>query len=435
MVGKRWLGWTRAILLLLLLISLLPMMRISFYNHSSVDDFRYGVLTHQAWVETHNVFAVLGKALEQTAITYRNWQGSYAALPLFALQPAIFGEGCYWTSFFILVGLYLLAVFSSLRRVWKAFIPEADKRAADSLAALYCLMTLQLMPVPVEAFYWWNGSVYYFFFHSLFLVQLANLLILHQRREKARKHPGLLLASLVLAVLLSGSNYVTALTTLEMLALLLIYQFLRRHPARGQLLAVFLMGLAGFAVNVLAPGNAGRQAESPQSTPLWAVAHAFIEGWNHIVEWTGVPLLLFFAALFVLLWAVPTTRLFARGWMLPLLTALMLLVYISGFVPSLYAISWKGPGRARATPANRRCTPCSAETPRPMIWSFRIGWKFWKATILTPSCQTSGRMCRRSCSLTMCGTTRPIGEITKCQDISIRKRSSSCRDRPACTAA
>lgn len=347
MVGKRWLGWTRAILLLLLVISLLPMMRIAFYNHSSVDDFRYGVLTHQAWEETHSIFTVLQKALEQTAITFRNWQGSYAAVPLFALQPAIFGEGCYWASFFILVGTYLLAAFTSLRRVCKAFLPEVDKRAADSLAALYCLMTLQRMPVPVEAFYWWNGSVYYFFFHALFLVQLANLLVLHQRREKGRAHPWLLVASLILAILLSGSNYVTALTTLEILALMLGYQFWRKHPARGQLLAVFLTGLAGFAVNVLAPGNAVRQAESPQSNPLWAVTHAFIEGWNHIVEWTGVPLLLFLAALFVLLWAVPTTKLFARWWVLPLITALMLLIYASGFVPSLYAISWKGPGRAR----------------------------------------------------------------------------------------
>jgi hypothetical protein len=336
------------LLLVLLLTSLLPMARIAFFNHSSVDDFRFGVLTRHVWEETHNIFSVLQKALEQTRITYYSWQGSYAALPLFALQPAVFGEQCYWVSFFILIGLYLLAVFSSLRRVWKAFLPRADKRAADSLAAMYCLMTIQLMPFPVQAFYWWNGSVYYFFFHSLFLVQVVNVLVLTKCCEGQRSHWCLLLSSFTLSLVLSGSNYVTALTMLEILALMLCRLFFGRHPARWQMLGVFLATLIGFAVNVLAPGNAVRiAAESSGASAWWAVAQAFVEGWNHILEWTGIPLRLFLAALFWLLWLVPTTKLFARGWMLQLMTVFMVLIYISAFVPSLYAISWKGPGRAR----------------------------------------------------------------------------------------
>ena len=344
---RRWFGWTRAVLLIVLLLSLLPMARIAFYNHSNVDDFRNGVLTHQAWVETHDIFAVLQKALEQTVSLYMGWQGNYAALPLFALQPAIFGEEWYCISFFVLTSAYIIAVFTSLRRLWKAFLPEQDKREADSLAALYCIMTIQLMPSPVEAFYWWNGAMLYSFFHSLLIIQLTNLLILIKRCKQGRPCVGLLCGSFFLAVLLSGSNFITALTTMEITALLLCWLIFSKHPARWRMLSIFIVALAGFAMNVFAPGNSVRRLAEAGSPALWSVLYAFVEAWQFVLERTSFPLLVFFAAIFVLLWVVPTTKLFRQWWVLPSVTGLSVLVFVSAYVPTLYATSWKGPGRVQ----------------------------------------------------------------------------------------
>ena len=64
---------------------------------------------------SHNVLLLLQAAGQQVAKTYLTWQGTYAAVALFALQPAVFGEGCYVVVTWILVTVFVLSNFYFFR--------------------------------------------------------------------------------------------------------------------------------------------------------------------------------------------------------------------------------------------------------------------------------------------------------------------------------
>lgn len=43
--------------------------------------------------------------------SYLGWQGSYAAIALFAIQPAVFGEQYYFLTTFILISIFIFSTF------------------------------------------------------------------------------------------------------------------------------------------------------------------------------------------------------------------------------------------------------------------------------------------------------------------------------------
>ena len=88
--------------ILVLIIILIPLIYIAKYNHSCADDYSYGILTHQSWKNTHSIIEVVKTAIKQVGITYQNWQGTFSAVFLMALQPAIFGEEYYWIKIIVL---------------------------------------------------------------------------------------------------------------------------------------------------------------------------------------------------------------------------------------------------------------------------------------------------------------------------------------------
>lgn len=79
-------------LLVILVICVIPLLWIAGYNHSSADNYSYGCLARWAWTDTHNIFQVIAAVGTKIRDTYYGWQGSYSAVALFALQPAVFGS-------------------------------------------------------------------------------------------------------------------------------------------------------------------------------------------------------------------------------------------------------------------------------------------------------------------------------------------------------
>lgn len=75
-----------------LTVLLTPMVIIGFYDHPSYDDFGYAALTVKAYREHSSIIAA---ALKQIKFSYYAWQGTYSAIFLFSLHPAIFGEAFY----------------------------------------------------------------------------------------------------------------------------------------------------------------------------------------------------------------------------------------------------------------------------------------------------------------------------------------------------
>ena len=81
---------------LIFVVSLIPIILLSTYNFPCADDLGYSIYTRHAWVDTHNLFSVLGAAGRKVAESYQIWQGTWASIFLMALQPGIFEDGTYW---------------------------------------------------------------------------------------------------------------------------------------------------------------------------------------------------------------------------------------------------------------------------------------------------------------------------------------------------
>lgn len=200
-------------LLAALCVCMVPLFILAAYCYPCADDFRFGLYPHLAFQQTGSVWAALAGAARQVYETYFNWQGTFSAVFLFALQPAVFGEGFYWLCPVVMFA----ALFWGAVRIFRAGgkVLGAGRKTTELALLLYLLVCTQLVQSPAQAFYWWNGAVYYVFFYALMLVLAARVLRMLAGARTVRH----IAATALLAFFVCGGNYVTALLSLELLAL------------------------------------------------------------------------------------------------------------------------------------------------------------------------------------------------------------------------
>lgn len=332
-----------AILMVGFLLVLLPMLLIAQYNVPCGDDFWYGLLTHQAWEREGSLLAVLSAAGEQVLSSYQVWQGTFSAIFLMALQPAIFGEQYYAIGPFIMLAMFISGTvffcWAFFRKLFGASRPQFL-----IVSIVWMGVGTQMLPSALEAFYWFNGAVFYTFFYAMGLF-FYGLLILYLKASAPRRQ-GVFLALLsVIAVLIGGSNFVTSLLTLLILFCLLVYLLAAKNQKWKMLLIPFGLLLAAFLINVVAPGNAIRQSYFPSHPGMlravWvAVGFAF----DFANKWLSIPLLLLAVALIPLFIRICRRTRFSFRY--PLLVALVSGgLYVAQFCPHAYAAGSAGPFR------------------------------------------------------------------------------------------
>ena len=332
----------RWLLIAALIICVIPLLWIAVYNHSSADDYSYGYLARWAWTDTHNLFRVFAAAGEKIKNTYLNWQGSYSAVALFALQPSVWGEEFYGCTTVVVLGLLLFGTFYFCRKM--VTILGGKKITGDLIALVLMLLSIELLPSPVEGLFWWNGSVYYVVFYALFLIETSLLMEVVQ---KDQCRAGKLAVLCILGVFLAGGNYITALLAMETGFLLLLGAVLRKRKAAWKVGIVYLLTVAGFLVNCLAPGNAVRQSAFESWSPVRAVLYSYHEAYNYMIEWSAPLVLLGLAFLIPFVWRLPSFlpnhKKSMWGYLIAL--AVQYSLFASTFVPTLYAYGEVGAGR------------------------------------------------------------------------------------------
>lgn len=83
-----------AVCMALLVVSLIPPLALSFFNHASYDDLGYSIRTHERWRDTGSFWRTVEAAAENTASIRYTWQGTFFSCFLAALQPLCSGRGC-----------------------------------------------------------------------------------------------------------------------------------------------------------------------------------------------------------------------------------------------------------------------------------------------------------------------------------------------------
>ncbi len=314
-----------------LVLLLIPMLWLGFFAAPAADDFSFGAPAHRAFVESGSVPAAVAAAAGKVVESYFGWQGTFSAIFLMAIQPAVFSEGLYWLTTFIMLSSLMVGTFLFCRALFGEVL-GLDRQLCDIAAVMLLLLSTQLLPSPVQGFYWFNGAVYYVFFHGLMLTALALGVAFHKRGGGWRRW---LLC--LLAIVLGGGNYVTALICAVLWFFAEAFLYYRKKEWKKFMLPGFLLLLA-FAVNMAAPGNAVRQAAQPESCGvLEAVLLSFKNGISYSLDWLELPVL--GAMAFVCILAVPALRDCGFRFGCPGLVSLISYCIISAmFCPPVYAM-------------------------------------------------------------------------------------------------
>lgn len=315
------------------ILSLIPMLIISFYNFPSADDFSYGLLAAQAWRESGSLINVVGAAVETVVKYYEKWQGTFTATFLFALTPSVFSERAYFLITFILIGMLIFSTMFISKTLLMDYL-RADKWQWLIITLIPLGVSMQLLPSAFQGFFWWNGAVFYTFFYSLALVYFALML---KVLKSDRRRIGHIIAIVLLAFLLGGGSYPVALVSCEISFLFALTAFIKRNKNAAISAAGFVFSLAGLAVSAFAPGNAVRQTAFEGLLPLEAITMSFSKAFNTLGTWLSAPLILCFLLIAPLLFSIASKLDFSFRFPL-LVTILSFGVFSSFFTPSLYAM-------------------------------------------------------------------------------------------------
>ena len=331
----------RILVLALALLALLtvPLLMLGGCAVPCADDYSFGAPARLARVHGGSVIEILAAGVSKAAETWRWWQGSFSAVFLMAVQPAVFGEGYYALTPWIMLSALFLGTFVLLDALFTELF-RADRLSAAITAAAVCALCAELVPSPVQALYWFNGAVYYVFFHGLLLLALALSLRLVRRGGWGRG-----LALCLLAFALGGGNYVTALCCAILGAGALLLLCLLKTPGRFRLVPPLLLFAAAFALSAAAPGNAARaSALASHPDALTAVLLSFRTALAYLPAWTSLPLIGALCALFPLLYraAADANFRFPCPWLVTLGSFCLLSAM---FCPPIYAMGGVGEQR------------------------------------------------------------------------------------------
>ena len=338
--SHKWMFWA---ILTLFILSLMPLLYIARYNHPSADDYHFASAPAHVWQATGSIIQTVKVSFEYMKEYYAYIQGTFVAVFFMGLQPLVFGENFYMVgSFLLIIGLAASTLFF-LKVVLIDFF-KTDIYTGGIIALAFTLISIQFIISPVEAFYWYTGSMFYILFHSAALV-MFSLILLSQKTQKQSKTIICTVISSILAFLIGGGNFITALTATLILGLILVYRIALCRSKWIIPLVCFIFICISFTISAVSPGNDFRQQFfGERMDPLMAVLSSFRYSSLFITTHISAPVWIAFGCIATVIHRAVKNS--GYSFRYPgIVTAILYGVYSSTFVPNLYTGASYGPLR------------------------------------------------------------------------------------------
>lgn len=318
-------------------LSLIPLLYIARYLHPTTDDYVYGAEAYHVWNATHSLWQTVQAALQVTSRIYHDWQGTYSACFLMAMQPDAFG--LYWITPFVMI-LPFVAVNYWLAYLLLCKYLHADKWQYLIVSTTLITMSMQCMPSPVDAYYWYNGAIYYTFYYALCLLLLC-MVIGYTRVSSKLKRTLYGIGACLLCVFIAGGNYVTGLFVPVVLCAAIFLFRLNGRRVPFLLYPALILFLAAFTFSIIAPGNAVRAGHEHSISALHAIGISFTNGCHYIARFTTPTTAALFAFLLPILYRLAGKSRFSFSH--PLWVVLgSYCIYCTLFTPTCYALGFPG---------------------------------------------------------------------------------------------
>lgn len=321
-----------------------PLLYIGRYNHGASDDYWFAFHVHCTWLNTHSLIEVFKTALSKVAEFYKNWQGTYSSIFFFAISPMAFGEQYAHAVPYLMIGMTCISTMVLMHAILKRWMGLDGYTCVSAMMAA-CTMQCAFMYTPASGLYWYNGAVHYVFMQGFLNLTVGFALLSFERIYHSRGRGiwwGVELAVCTgAAFMAAGGNFSTALLTAEMLVLLgflaVILWKVQKKKCFLWFVVPLLAGESGFLANVLAPGNAIRQANFQRGSVLGAIGKSFAYSLSQMVSWINIYVVVILILLLPLfLKAVASSK---YSFHCPLLvTGAVYCLYASMFTPGFYAM-------------------------------------------------------------------------------------------------
>lgn len=335
-------------IIFLILLSIIPMLALSFYDHPSADDYSYACLTGTAWRSTRNLFAVVGAAVETSIKEWYSWQGPFTSGFFMALQPALFGEQYYRITGILFISLIIicnLIFFDYMlhKRLDCGRLPSATIGMAASF------LMLHYMPLASEGIYWFCGAVHYTLFFGATEILLCLMIGLLKPRSRKSDILLTLLAS-ILGFFLSGGNQMAAFSALLLtLGFCIFCVFIKKKTYIIKTAIIFTFQVAGFLLSALSPGSQRRGDSIGADLGIIGSITASIQcGLEKINEWMGLEIIICLVILLPVFYDMSKKIKERTGFQFkfPLLVFMASVGYLCAlFCPTFYALGVEGPKR------------------------------------------------------------------------------------------
>lgn len=329
---------------ILFVLSLIPLLALGRYNVMCIDDYDYGRQIHDTWMETGSLLQSVQTAWRQNMEFYREWQGTYISCFLMGLCPMNFRYDIAWVVPIIMIGMFSVSTYVLGRHILHRWL-GLDQAGGSFVMFMLLFMFYQVLEAPFEGIYWYNGSTHYILMESVWFFTLTTISAGLWTQKKS-KEVLCCIAAAILSVIVGGGNLITALQAEIVMAFLVVCAVMTNRRKIVMTAVPFVTGSIGFLLNVLAPGNALRDALDMDEgySAVMSVLLSFYYMVVFIIRWTPVFVILIWMLVLPVLWKLAKRS--DKTFRHPVWVTLgAVSVLAAMFTPTLYAVGMVGLSR------------------------------------------------------------------------------------------
>ena len=241
----------------LFVLTLLPIILIAPFGHATGDDLGYGAHVMQALRDGTGIAGALSNIAGEIVSKWYTWQGTWASIFLFCIEPSVFGERLYTIVPLLAVAMFCIGtgyfLYHFLTRVMRI-----SRSAFVTIFSLLSILAIQYMPYMRGGIFWYTSVAHYLIPYCAAMVSA----VFADRFLQTGQNKYLAGMCLLMAYL-GGASYPAIVLSLELTLLLILYAAADGRMSRRCLLILLPLALmlAGFAVSAAAPGNKVRGGE------------------------------------------------------------------------------------------------------------------------------------------------------------------------------
>lgn len=241
----------------LFVLTLIPIILIAPFGHATGDDLGYGAHVMQALRDGTGIAGALSNIAGEIVSKWYTWQGTWASIFLFCIEPSVFGERLYTIVPLLAVAMFCIGtgyfLYHFLTRVMRI-----SRSAFVTIFSLLSILAIQYMPYMRGGIFWYTSVAHYLIPYCAAMVSA----VFADRFLQSGQNKYLVGMCLLMAYL-GGASYPAIVLSLELTLLLILYAAADGRMSRRCLLILLPLALmlAGFAVSAAAPGNKVRGGE------------------------------------------------------------------------------------------------------------------------------------------------------------------------------